>query len=71
LAVGLSSILFGLAHTEQGLIGVTITTLDAVFVSWLKYRYGNNLWASILAHGLSNTIGLITFYFTGPIYGFW
>ena len=71
LAVGLSSILFGLSHTEQGLIGVTITTLDTVFVSWLKYRYGNNLWASILAHGLNNTIGLITFYFTGPIYGFW
>ena len=25
----------------------------------------------ILAHGFSNTIGLIAFYFVGPIYGFW
>ncbi len=71
LAVGISSILFGLAHTEQGIIGITITALDAVVYSWLKYRYENNLWASILAHGLGNTIGLVTFYFTGPIYGFW
>ncbi len=70
-AVGISSILFGLAHTEQGIIGITITTLDALFFSWLKFRYENNLWASILAHGFSNTIGLIAFYFTGPIYGFW
>lgn len=70
-AVGISSILFGLAHTEQGIIGVTITTLDALFFSWLKFRHENNLWASILAHGFSNTIGLIAFYFTGPIYGFW
>lgn len=70
-AVGFSSLLFGLAHTEQGIIGVVLTTLDAVFFSWLKYRYENNLWASILAHGLSNTTGLVAFYFVGPIYGFW
>jgi len=29
--IAVSSLLFGLAHTEQGLIGVTITTLDAIF----------------------------------------
>lgn len=71
LAVGLSSVLFGLAHTEQGMIGVLITFLDALFFSWLKQRYKNNLWAPILAHGFSNTIGLVAFFFIGPIYGFW
>ncbi len=71
IAVGLSSILFGLAHTEQGLIGVVITTLDALFFSWLKFRFHNNLWAAILAHGFSNTVGLVGFYFVGPIYGLW
>lgn len=71
MSVGISSILFGLAHTEQGLIGVVVTFLDALFFSWLKIKYNHNLWASILAHGFSNSIGLIAFYFAGPVYGFW
>ena len=71
LAVGISSLLFGVAHTEQGFIGVILTTLDALFFSWLNLKYDNNLWASTLAHGFSNSIGLFTFYFMGPIYGLW
>ncbi len=71
LAVGISSILFGIAHTEQGIIGVIITTLDAIFFSVLKRKFDNNLWAPILAHGISNTIGLLAFYLVGPITGFW
>jgi membrane protease YdiL (CAAX protease family) len=70
IAVVISSILFGFAHTEQGITGVLITTADAIFFSILKYKY-NNLWASVLAHGFMNSIGIITFYFTGPIYGLW
>lgn len=68
--VAISSILFGLAHTEQGLVGVTITTIDALIYSWLKIKY-DSLWAPILAHGFYNSIGVIVFYFTGPIYGLW
>jgi membrane protease YdiL (CAAX protease family) len=71
LTIGISSLLFGVAHTEQGIIGVVVTTLDALFFSWLKMKYENNLWAAILAHGFSNSVGLIVFYFTGPIYGLW
>lgn len=71
LTVGISSLLFGLAHTEQGLIGVVVTTIDALVFSWLKYKFGNNLWATILAHGFYNTIGVVVFYFVGPIYGLW
>jgi membrane protease YdiL (CAAX protease family) len=70
LAVGISSVLFGVAHLEQGLIGVVITGLDAVFFSLVKLKY-ENLWGSILAHGLSNTVGLVAFFFVGPIYGLW
>ena len=33
VAVLLSSVLFGFLHTEQGVIGVVITTLDAIFWS--------------------------------------
>jgi membrane protease YdiL (CAAX protease family) len=70
IAIAASSIIFGLAHTEQGIIGVLITMIDALFFSLVKYRY-RNLWASILVHGFMNSIGMIVFYFTGPIYGLW
>ncbi|WP_394697839.1 CPBP family intramembrane glutamic endopeptidase [uncultured Methanomethylovorans sp.] len=43
LAVGISSLLFGLAHTEQGTIGVILTFLDAIFFSLIKIHYRNNL----------------------------
>lgn len=68
--IAISSLLFGLAHTEQGLIGVTVTTLDAIFFSFLKLKY-DNMWAPVLAHGFSNTIGLTAFYLVGPVYGLW
>jgi membrane protease YdiL (CAAX protease family) len=70
LAIALSAVLFGLAHTEQGVVGVVLTTLDAVFFSLLRLHTGS-LWASVLAHGLNNTIGLTAFYLVGPIYGLW
>ena len=71
MAVGLSSLLFGLAHTEQGIIGVIVTTIDALCFSWLKRKFDNNLWASILAHGFYNTIGMVAFFFVGPVDGLW
>ncbi|MDX9955174.1 MAG: CPBP family intramembrane glutamic endopeptidase [Anaerolineae bacterium] len=71
LMVGVSSLLFGFAHTEQGLIGIVVTTLDALFFSWLKLKCGGNLWVTILAHGFYNSIGVLVFYFTGPFYGLW
>ena len=70
LTIGISSLLFGLAHLEQGIVGVVVATIDAVFFSLLKRKY-NNLWAAILAHGFYNTIGGIAFYFAGPIAGLW
>lgn len=71
IAIGVSSLLFGLAHREQGLIGVMVTTFDAVIFSLLKRKFDDNLWAAILAHGVYNTIGIVAFYFIGPIYGLW
>jgi membrane protease YdiL (CAAX protease family) len=39
IAVLVSSVLFGFIHTEQGVIGVVLTTLDGIFFSVLRYRY--------------------------------
>jgi membrane protease YdiL (CAAX protease family) len=68
IAVLLSSILFGLAHTEQGLVGVLLTTSDAIFFSILRYRY-RTVWASVLAHGFINSSGLLAYFIAGPFYG--
>lgn len=70
VAVLVSSALFGAVHSEQGLIGVLVVSLDAVAFSVVRYRY-RTLWASILAHGFNNTIGFVAFYLVGPVYGLW
>ena len=68
--MGASSLLFGLAHTEQGIIGVVVTLLAALFFRFLRPRY-RNLWAPVLAHGFNNTIGLTAAFLAGPVYGLW
>jgi membrane protease YdiL (CAAX protease family) len=70
VAVGVSLGVVRLAHTEQGIIGVVVTLLDALFFSFLRLRY-RTLWAPIPAHGFSNTLGLVSVFLVGPIYGFW
>ena len=69
-AVVLSSVLFGLVHTEQGAIGVIVTFFDALLFSVLRLKY-RTLWAAVLAHGFNNTIGLVTLYLVGPVHGLW
>jgi membrane protease YdiL (CAAX protease family) len=70
VAVLFTSVLFSVLHTEQGVVGVVVTFLDALFLSWLRWHHGT-LWASILGHGLSNTVGVVTFFLVGPVYGLW
>ena len=69
-AVLVSSVLFGVAHSEQGAIGVLVITLDGIAFSALRYRL-RTLWAAVLAHGFNNTIGFVTFFIAGPVYGLW
>jgi len=70
IAVLVSSILFGAMHSEQGLIGVLVVTLDAIVLSIVRLHY-DSVWASVLVHGFNNTLGFVTFFFVGPVYGFW
>jgi membrane protease YdiL (CAAX protease family) len=70
VAVLSTSALFGVMHGEQGLAGMITTALDAVFLSVVRYRY-KNVWSAVLVHGFSNMIGIVTFYFTGPLNGLW
>lgn len=70
VAVFGSSALFALIHTEQGVIGIGVTFLDAIFFSVLRLRY-RSVWAAWMAHGFNNTIGLVAFFLVGPIDGLW
>ncbi len=70
VVVLVSSLLFGLLHSEQGWIGVLVVSLDGIAFSVVRYRC-RTLWASVLAHGFNNTLGFIAFFFVGPIYGLW
>lgn len=66
-----SSVLFGLVHTEQGLVGVVITFFDGLYFSTLRHRLDGGLWAAVLAHGFNNTIGLVAFFLIGPVGALW
>jgi membrane protease YdiL (CAAX protease family) len=69
-AVAISSVLFGLLHTEQGLVGITVSAFAAAVFSVLRYRC-RTLWAPIMAHGFDDTIGFIWFFYFGPLNGLW
>jgi CAAX protease family protein len=66
----IAAVLFGLIHTEQGVVGVALTTVDGLFFAWLRLRFGS-VWAAVLAHGFNNTIGLTAYFLVGPIYALW
>jgi membrane protease YdiL (CAAX protease family) len=69
-AVLVSSVLFGVLHSEQGVVGVVAVALDGVAFCALRLYYGT-LWAAILAHGFNNTLGLVTYFLVGPVAGLW
>ncbi len=70
IAVAVTSVFFGVMHAEQGFVGIIVTAVDSAFFSFIRYRY-KSVWASVLVHGFMNSIGFVTFFFTGPLYGLW
>lgn len=70
LAVGVSAVLFGLVHTEQGAVGVVLATVDGLVFAVLRVVSGT-LWAPVLVHGTVNTIGFVAFFLAGPVGPLW
>lgn len=54
-----SSIIFGLAHFSWGLIGIIETTLFGLVLAFAYLRSGQNLWITIVAHGVANTLAFV------------
>lgn len=70
VAVVASAALFATLHTEQGLVGALVAGFDGLVYGVLRYRCAT-LWAPILAHGFIDTIGFVSFFLVGPVYGLW
>lgn len=51
-----SSIFFGLAHFSWGLPGVIQTTVLGLVLGAIFLKTGRNLWVTIIAHGILNTV---------------
>lgn len=56
------SLLFGVGHYYQGTAGMLGSAVSGLFFGALYLASGKNLWLPILAHGISDTIGLAIIY---------
>ena len=56
------AIYFGLAHFWQGARGIVGTGVLALIWGTAYYRCGRNLWPTIIAHSVGNTIAFISTY---------
>ena len=52
------TVLFGFGHSYQGLAGMIDTGIHGLILGAVYLASGRNLWASILAHGTTDTIAL-------------
>lgn len=57
-----SSLTFGLAHSYQGVAGISSTAVVGLFLGILYLINRRNLWVNILCHGIIDTISLIAIY---------
>lgn len=57
LAAIITSVLFGLSHTYQGISGVVDTFLAACMMAGVYFIGKRNLWLPIIVHGVKDTIG--------------
>jgi len=56
------SFLFGLGHIDQGITGQVENMIDGALLGVIFLATGCNLWAAIIAHGLTDTIDLVLLY---------
>ncbi len=54
-----SSVVFGLAHYQEGLVGILYTGAFGLLLGSVYLGTRRNLWVTIIAHGLANTIRFV------------
>ncbi len=55
--------LFGFGHSYQGIAGMMDTGIHGLVLGILYLASGRNLWASIIAHGVCDTIAIVAVFF--------
>jgi uncharacterized protein len=58
LAILISSVVFGFAHTYQGISGIVSTFFVAVIFGAILFKNPKNLWAGVLTHGIYDMFGI-------------
>ena len=56
------SFVFGLGHIDQGITGQVENMIDGALLAAIFLATGCNLWAAIIAHGLTDTIDIVLMY---------
>ena len=70
IAIILQAAQFGALHAIQGTAGIVITAWVGLVMAVAYFASGRNLWAPILAHGITDTISLTLMYFGTPLPGY-
>ena len=55
-AILIAGIVFGAVHFAEGPVGILANASFGVFFGWIFIRSSHNLWITIIAHGLINTL---------------
>jgi len=62
VAAGLSSVAFGLAHYAWGFVGIVETTFMGFALGAAYLKLGRNLWVTVLAHAVMDTVLFVQMY---------
>jgi CAAX protease family protein len=63
IGVVFSAVLFGFGHYYKGPSGVVDSGVAGLILGAAYMLSGRNLWAAVLAHGLIDTVGVVSLYF--------
>jgi hypothetical protein len=63
LALIFSSVIFGIVHFYQGPLGILNTFIIGLLFGVIYLRSGRNLWVTIIAHGLVNTLTFVLVFY--------
>lgn len=61
-AILIAGAIFGVIHFAEGPLGILSNGAFGVLFGWIYLRSGRNLWITIIAHGLMNTLRFILLY---------
>lgn len=64
-ALVVQAVVFGLVHAYQGPAGIVGTTINALIFGGLTLAARGSIWPAAIAHGSSNSVGIMGLYFSG------